>query len=150
MKKISFFAVLTCMLFSCVEDKSDTLVFSVQELSSEDFTACEGQKCPAIEVGYLVAEGKDVVSEKINQRLEKDRIQIFATDPDQPAPATLETALQEFIAKYQRFNEEYPEFPAGYELRISEDIAYRSEEILVVKTKHYLFTGGAHGYGGTN
>lgn len=150
MKKISFFAVVAVMMFSCAEDQSDSLVFSVQEFSSEDFTACENQKCPTLDIGYLEAEGKEAISEKINEQLEKDRIQLFAADPDQPAPATLETALQEFIAKYQEFNEDYPEFPAGYELRISEDIAYRTEKILVVKTKHYLFTGGAHGYGGTN
>lgn len=150
MKKISFFALLVFMLFSCAEDKSEGIVFSVRELSPENFTACDGNKCPTMDIGYLMAEGKEAISEEINQTLEKGRIQFFASNPDEPRSTTFKTALQEFIAKYQRFNEEYPEFPAGYELRISEDIAHRSEDIVVIKTEHYLFTGGAHGYGGTN
>ncbi len=149
MKKILIFVVLA-LLISCGEDKSAEISFSTSEFSAEDFETCKDNKCPEIEIDYLVAEGKQQISAKINKNLEKIQIGFLANDPDHPIPSSFKEALENFIADYQDFRADYPKFPAGYEVRITEEIAYLSEEIIVIKTKHYLFTGGAHGYQAIN
>lgn len=150
MKKISPFLVGIFMLFSCAEDKSHKIVFSVREMNPQDFSACENRPCPEVNIGFLVAEGKGAVPEKINQQLEKERIKIISTSPDRPSPSSFDGAVKNFITEYQDFRKDFPKFPASYEVVLAEEIAHQSEEIVVIKTEHYLFTGGAHGYGATN
>lgn len=146
MKKFFFFPILF-LFFSCTDGKKGEITFSRDEITAQNFKLCQDALCPEIEVDYLLAEGKPAISKNINKKLEEKRIKLLAMDPDRPSPSSFEKALENFIRDYQEFRADYPDFPAVYEFRISEEMRYRSNELIVIKSKHYLFTGGAHGYG---
>lgn len=150
MRKISLFTFVVFTLFSCSKNTKKTIDFTVVELTQQDFTICEENKCPKIDIGYLVASGNDSVSENINKELGLGHIQLLSISPEPSVATSVKDAVKNFIVEYQKFRKDYPTFPAGYEIFIADEIAYRTEEIVVVKTEHYLFTGGAHGYGATS
>lgn len=150
MKRIFLFLSISLMIFSCAENTSDEIVFSTHEIKSEDFASCKENECPKIKVNYLLAEGEKEISKNINEMTEQSRSKIVSATEEKPLPGSFDEALKNFIAEYQNFKKEYPEFPGNYELQISEKIIHRSAETIVTETKYYIYTGGAHGYGATN
>lgn len=149
MKKLKLLALII-FLISCNEENSNKITFTAKEFTPENFVICQAKKCPEIEIDFVVAQGSEEISKNINSEMEKVRISILANNPEKTKPLSFKVALKNFIEEYQNFQKDYPEFPAGYEIRISDEIAFHSEEIIVINTKHYLFTGGAHGYGASS
>lgn len=141
-----FFAVLLFM--ACAEENTIQLDFTAKTITPADFSVCENPPCPKIEIDYLDFSEKGI-SKKIGQVMENRRAMIFKSS-DEDNYTSLKEALDGFIAEFKRFNEEFPDFEADYEIRLKEDVVYRTDEILVVKTKYYIYKGGAHGYGATN
>lgn len=148
MKKFSLGFVLLLFCFSCQEDVVSPVQFKVHEITTQNFSLCQNKDCPVLELGILKAQGKTEVTKKINQLLEKQHIALFSGMENQSLPASLQEALTEFVENYRTIKQKYPDFHGGYELRISDELLYRTKEKVVLKTDYYLYTGGAHGYGG--
>ncbi|HET8808870.1 MAG TPA: DUF3298 and DUF4163 domain-containing protein [Flavobacteriaceae bacterium] len=150
MKKYFLLLFTLPLFFSCADVPAENMAFTLKEKTQSDFQNCEEKNCPKISLGYLVVEGNNEVSKKINRALDKRRIEILKVSEDKPLADSFQKALENFISGYRNFKSEYPEFPARYELRISDEVVHQSEKTLVVKTEYYIYTGGAHGYGATN
>lgn len=160
MKKILSLSFLVVFLFNaCKSDskKEDTSVIeeslteenSVEltsiSIDSNAFEICKENECPAIDLNYLVAKGKN--ADKINQQNQAYLVEIFNSTPDSSSSKNLEEAAESFIKEYFEFKNEFPESPASYEAELYQEELVKNDSLLTYKTKFYLFTGGAHGYG---
>ena len=58
-------------------------------------------------------------------------------------------AAEEFIRMFRTHNAEFPDMQVEYFAEVDALDTYISEELVSVEMRYYLFTGGAHGYGGS-
>lgn len=158
MKKYAILLAVLFMVFSCKNDKKDhkpsdeAAVFKTKTvaLDSTNLKFCETGDCPKLKVDYLKIEGDSDFSEAIDKKNKEDLIGIFNTSEDKPTATTVEGAVNEFVSDYQTYRNDYPEAESGYEASISQEIKSQNDKTIVLKTTFYLFTGGAHGYGGVH
>lgn len=149
MKKTLLAVFFVLLLFACKEEKAPEFNYTLRSISSNDFSECKGQACPGIQIDYLEFGDKGI-SRKIGQIMENRRARIFMDTEEDLPKTSLKEALRAFIAEFHDFQNNFPDFDADYEVRIKEEIVNRTDEILVIETKHYLYKGGAHGYGAVN
>lgn len=162
MKKLFNFSILLIFLcFACKNDSQNKQDFVEEEkntstqtlqlhnatINTSTFELCAENNCPEVQIDYLVAEGK--FAKEINHQNEAFLIEILNSTPDSSSAKTLEDAAKKFIGEYFSFKNEFPESPATYEADIAQEELIKNDSLLIYKTKFYLFTGGAHGYGAT-
>ncbi len=162
MKKLFSFSILLLLLVTACKNDTEkkietskdsttseikTLQLTTGTIEANQFEICQENDCPKVELNYLVAEGEH--SERINQQNEAYLIEIFNSTPDSSSAETLDEAAKKFIKEYFNFKNEFPESPATYEAEVTQEELVKNDSLLTYKTKFYLFTGGAHGYGAT-
>ncbi len=74
---------------------------------------------------------------------------ISAREHNDSIPA-IEEALQSFINDFRRYKTEFGNDFLSYDIDITMDVSYQSELFVSLDVNYYLYTGGAHGYSGTN
>lgn len=138
------------------EDKSEpnnteetSLGFAEVGLTPNDFSACKDADCPRIRVNYLKFRENGEAAKTINEHNEQQIVKIFSNAEADTDAKNITTALDEFIADYKNFKNDFPDSPAGYEVETSQNVIHQNKKLLVLKTEFYIFTGGAHGYGAT-
>lgn len=129
--------------------EESTLGFAETGLTSKDFSACEGVTCPEIRVNYLKFRKNGEAAKAINKYNQKQIVRIFSNVEEDTEAKNITAALDEFIADYKNFKNDFPNSSIGYEIETSQNVIYQNKELLVLKTEFYIFTGGAHGYGAT-
>lgn len=165
MKKYSLILLCLLVLTNCKNDqkteKSDekseakeklTTDFEVhrEKLTPDNLEICKSKECPKVKVEYLKLKTTTDFGTAFNTENTKDLVSILNTAEDEATAKSVKEAVNNFIKEYLNFRDEFPETEAGYEADISQEILNRSEDLVVLKTEFYLFTGGAHGYGGTH
>ena len=134
---------------SCKEDVP--LVFSSESFTEDSLDICKSIGCPDISINYLKAAGTSRVSEKINSEINAFIISSLALGEDSmPKANTIAEAASEFIKTYRMHSADFPDMAAEYFAEIDVSETYRSEEVITLELRQYLFTGGAHGYGNTS
>lgn len=159
MKKIIALAAVLALFGSCknnnnqkkVDEKSENISFQNVSLETSDFEPCKsGGPCPKLEIDYLKAQGKGKVSEIINKINKLYLVEIFNTVEDSVPKETVKEAAKSFVTDFLNFKNDFPDSAAGYEADISQEVLDTNTKTIVLKTKSYMYTGGAHGYGATN
>lgn len=157
MKKSLLPILVFLFTISCRDDEPKKQIqpvkFSEETITAEDFSICskgENIKCPEIDIEFLKAYGPKQISEKINEEIENHHSRLFITSEEDRTFPSLRAAVKNFISEAQLFQQEYAELSNQYELKISDEIIRQTDSLMVVKTKYYVFSGGAHGYGATN
>ena len=110
---------------------------------------CKGEECAEVSLDYILFIGNDPITEMINDKI-TDFIKsslIYNVEDSTNIP-TIALAVEKFLNTYQLDKKEFPEI-SPYFAEISVSNSYRSEELLSLEMKQYLYTGGAHGYGAT-
>ncbi len=155
MKKLLFIAALILLVSSCKKDqkqkKQDApTAFETEEvvLDSSAVEACINKKCPDIEIRYLRVKGNLDFAQSINRNNEKEIIKVLHVGQDQPKANNVEEALAEFVDDYFKFKAIDSLTHTSYEAQIEQEIKSRNSRTVVFRTSHYIYTGGAHGYGG--
>jgi len=134
---------------SCKEDVP--LVFSSESFTEDTFDICKSIGCPDISINYLKATGKPSVSGKINSEISAFIIGSLNIGEDSmPKANTITEAASEFIKTYRMHSADFPDMAAEYFAEINVSETYRSEEVISLELRQYLFTGGAHGFGNTS
>jgi hypothetical protein len=134
---------------SAEAEETKSLQFSSENINQNSFEICKENECPKVEISFLTAKGKAPISEKINKANEEYIINIFNSTPDPSEAKTIKEAAKLFMDDYFQYRNEFPEARADYEAEISQEQLVKTDSLLTYKTKFYLFTGGAHGYGAT-
>lgn len=160
MRKYILFLGLMAAIVGCKNDsKKETevedipltkseLVINEIKKDSSILGDCGDFPCPKMEIELIDLEGDADLVREVNQKNEEELIQLLHLNEDKPKAESVEDALQDFGKEYLSMKEEFPESAAGYELILKQKVENNSEKTFVLKTDFYIFTGGAHGYGG--
>ncbi len=149
MRKISAIVSLIILGISCA--KEEPLAFSEVQLSADSFEVCNTSECPELNVQYLLATGNKEVSDKINSVIELHLVTILTSNQDEVQNVlTIKDAVNSFIADYKQFETDFGKSFISYNADTNMMVSHFSEDMVSIQIDYYLFTGGAHGYGGTN
>src|SRR5699024_6185148 len=158
MKKFAVLISILILLSSCKNDKKKQVrsaqpaEFDVTHvvLDSSNLSACENGDCPRIKVDFIRLKGDTALSNSFNRKNTDDLLTIFNIDQDKPKADDVKDAVNGFVNDYFTFKKDYPESKVSYEATVDQEIKSKNKNTLVLKTSYYLFTGGAHGYGGVH
>jgi len=129
-----------------------SLTFSSEVFTEENLEICKTEFCSPVSINYVKATGDAAISEKINSEINTYIIDaLFLGEDDEPSAKDIPQATTQFILAYR---DHQPDLPTnldfgGYEAEINAEITHQTETLVCVEFHSYLFTGGAHGYGGT-
>lgn len=143
------FVFTLLIITGCREEVS--LVFSSEVFTEQDLHICQNEPCSEVIIDYPVASGDVSVSEKINSAIESRIIDgLFLGEDDNPWAKNIPEAATQFIMAYRDYQPDLPSEldPGGYEADISIENTHQTETLVCFRCYKYLFTGGAHGYGG--
>ncbi len=141
---VVLFAVLAT---SCKQDSKLDLEFDDKSYVYKD--DCKQEQCAEVNLEFIQSVGNAVVSEKINSAINEFIISSLNYNiDDTSSTATIELAAKKFLETYNNDKSEFPEI-SPYFAEIIVNNTYRSENLICMEMKQYLYTGGAHGYGST-
>ncbi|UOB19154.1 DUF3298 and DUF4163 domain-containing protein [Abyssalbus ytuae] len=141
MKNIYILLIVTGFL-GCEKDVS--LTFSSKKINSE---TCNN--CPAIDIDVPQAIPENKVSTKINDHITGFAINILNYSEDH-AVKNIEEGIKVFNSDFKSLNNNFSDSMIAWEASIQGKVSFINDEIASLKFEHYLFTGGAHGYGGNS
>jgi len=151
MKMLFWPLILLLSLSGCQE--TPALTFSSEEFTEADLDICKTEACSSVTIDFPKANGEAFISEKINSAINNYIIKaLFLGDDDQPRATSITEAAKDFILAYR---DHQPDIPTdidhgGYEAEVSLYPSFQTEQLISLEASFYLFTGGAHGYGGTS
>lgn len=102
----------------------------------------------AFAINYPKVLGGKAVAEKINRHIEyviASQMNMADTPEDD---ISVSEAVSQFDKEYKTFKKDFPDSSQKWEVKVDGDVAYESPEVLCVRLKSYVDTGGAHGNGG--
>lgn len=140
---ISF--VIISIFSNC--SKKESFVFKKETLTTESVLGCKSEDCANMEVVLLKATNDNQIAVSINKEIELLACTILNVGKNE-SEESAEEALHQFNSSYQDMNEEFPDETIKYEASIDSDLSYQSENVISIAIDSYVFTGGAHGYGG--
>lgn len=161
MKKHFVFAFMLLFLFSCkndtkqekdkeaTENKTEVYKVSNVKIDSTLFENCGGIACPKINVDYLELEGEGDFAQSINKTNTQELIELLHIDKEKPKANSIKEAINDFGEDYFEVKKAFPDSEDVHELKIAQQVKSKNESTLVLETGFYMYTGGAHGYGGT-
>ena len=138
------------LLFSSCKNKP-VLSFSSESFTQENLEICKDQPCSTVVIDYVKASGNTEISEKINNKIKEHIIEaLFLGDDTTPTIKDIPEAATHFIMAYRDYQ---PDFPTeldfeSYEAEVTITNPFLNETRACIEIQLYLFTGGAHGYGG--
>jgi hypothetical protein len=140
------------LLFSSCKNEPE-LSFSSESFTQENLEICQDQPCSTVVIDYVKASGNAEISEKINANIKEQIIEaLFLGDDTSPTVKDIPEAAAHFILAYR---DHQPDFPSeldfeSYEAEVTITNPFLNENRACIEIQLYLFTGGAHGYGGTS
>ena len=151
MNSIFRLLILLIILSGCANEP--TLIFTSEDFTEAQLEICKTEACSSVSIEYLKVSGDAFISEKINNAITSYIIEtLFLGDDDVPTAKNIEEAAKDFILAYRDYQPDIPtelDF-GGYEAEVSVQNSHRNEQLVSLEATSYLFTGGAHGYGGTS
>ncbi len=104
--------------------------------------------CPEILIELPVAQGGDIPSDSINQKVLATMKQIIYVGEKPFTSKNYDELSTAFLDSYRRMKEKDPEERFGWEAKVNGEVVYQTENLINIVLDHYTFTGGAHGYAG--
>lgn len=110
---------------------------------------CE-KLCPEIDIKIPIAKDGGLVSDSINKKVFAVSRQIVSFQEKEFEATSFDELTEVFINSYNKLQKEFPGERFPWEAKIDGKVGYTSDNIINVIIESYTFTGGAHGYSGTN
>lgn len=148
MNNTSLLFFLGLLLLSC--SQTDSLNYTTESFTEQQLAICKDETCSSILIEYPVFVGEEAVVGRLNEEIQQYIIQsLFLGEESNASAKNIEEAATDFIMAYRDYQADIPSAidHGGYEADIT-ITPYTSENLLCLETHHYLYTGGAHGYGG--
>lgn len=144
--KILILVLIGLLVVAC--DQENKIEIIPESLTENNLEICKNRNCPEITINYLMVQGDETISEKINTKLNNFIISSLASIGEgEPTAKTIEQAATKFIESYNADKSEFPDMAADYFAEISVTELYNSPNLICFELRQYLYTGGAHGYG---
>ncbi|MFC7357748.1 DUF3298 domain-containing protein [Jejudonia soesokkakensis] len=143
--------LLICVFLFLTSCSEKPLIFTSESFSAKDLPMCKDVMCPEVLIDYVMVNGDEEVSEKINHTITRTIINaIYIGEQDaSPAATTIPEAVTNFIKEYRLENAEFPAMAVEYFAEASMTKNRTTENVISLQLDHYIFAGGAHGYGAT-
>ncbi len=123
------------------------LAFDSKSYNKKSTLPCEGV-CTYVKIEVPEATGAGIASDSINKRI-FNVVRSIVYFGEKPTNAkTYQEIMDSFIGSYDDLKKKFPDDAMAWEAKIKATVDYQSDNVLNVKLNHYMFTGGAHGYGG--
>lgn len=133
---------------SCSFEKP--LQFEEISITEETLEACATENCPTINVQYMQAVENNAKAGIINNHIfESIASKIAPNEEGSSDFLTIKEALIFFINEYNTLINDFGNNFVSYDVDTFMQVSYQSEEFVSLELNYYLFTGGAHGYSGT-
>ncbi|MCP9199146.1 DUF3298 and DUF4163 domain-containing protein [Gramella sp. GC03-9] len=158
MKKFGILLGLVSLFIACADDPKEkdqkepdeSLQFTSKniEKSLENCLPEDGE-CTFISLNFPLAEGTGFPSVRINRQI----VQFLNNTIDYQEDGGIlspDELADNFIANYRETAQEFPEYELPWEATILGKVVYWDDEIISLRFKTNMFTGGAHGYESTN
>lgn len=159
MKRYIPVLALLLALTACKKDKDETVdtttttdTLAAPAVLSFDNTVYEKQSAlgkaePRTHVNINVPEAAGPGADSINNKIFRTVREIVHFG-EKPADAkSYSEVMASFIAAYEELAKKYPDEDIAWEAKVDGNIPYQNDSIINVKLTHYVFAGGAHGYG---
>jgi hypothetical protein len=139
--KRSLYVILFLALAACAEENP----FAME---SREFNGEVCPDCPVVHISIPLATDGGALAKAVNTSLREEIIDLL--DYDEEGDATdIPGAIAAFQAGYRNLQEDFPEELSGWEARVEAHVSNEGPRVLSLRMQSYIFTGGAHGYGGT-
>lgn len=133
---------------SCSFEKP--LQFEEITITQNNLELCETQNCPSIQVQFVQAVEKDAKSGLINKHIfESVSGKIASNEEGTSDFSNIKEAILFFINDYNNSINEFGNDFISYDVDTFMQLTYQSEVFVTLEFNYYVFTGGAHGYSGT-
>ena len=133
--------ICTLLLFAYMSCENDgKLTLETINLEQEDCT-----DCLIVDITFPKALGTTKIDDTVNEAVSEEIISLLNFD-DETNVITIKSAVESFGKEYQTLKQKFPEESMPWEAEIHGKVAYEDNNILTIRLKSYLFTGGAHGY----
>jgi hypothetical protein len=144
LKTIYFTPLMVVLLAACIDQTPFAVEFDDKTLVYKD--DCKQDQCAEVNLVFLQSIGNEMVSEKINSSINEFIVSSlnYAVD-DSIVSSSVEAAAKNFISAYKKDKTEFPEI-SPYFAEINVTNIHRSDKLICMEMKKYLYTGGAHGY----
>ena len=145
-KKLLSPLFILVILVGCNNEKTE-LTFEDIALDQVSETNCvpEEENCAFISVHTPMADNTGNVSQVINQHIEQHIISLVDYQEEEDIKS-LEALVQKFMDNYESSAKEFPEYNIPWEASVEGEMVNETPEVISIKYKLALFTGGAHGY----
>lgn len=154
MKKLWILVAVILTVSSCQKDRKQKNQVPPQEFETEEVVldssaidACKNKTCPDIDIQYLRIKGNSDFAKEINTNNEAEVIKVLHVGQDEPEAKNVREALTGFVEDYFKFKAIDSLTETSYEAQIEQQIKSQNQNTVVFRTSHYIYTGGAHGYG---
>ncbi len=135
-KKLSLIIVIFTFFYSC---KNEVTPVEFSE------TAIENQEHVNIEIIYPKVTSKSGIASKINSEIEQTISKNIAFFEDDTEQLSLEASIKDFENRYINFKKEFQDSSIKWDVNVSGEVVYNSENVITIAIDSYTFTGGAHG-----
>ncbi|WP_103068854.1 DUF3298 and DUF4163 domain-containing protein [Aquimarina sediminis] len=145
--KYIFLLVILLGLYNCKD--RELFTFEKNSLTTDMLSDCRNEDCALLEINLLKIIDDNQVAQSINKEIERVACDILNTSEYESA-LTIDKAITQFNTSYQSILEEFPDETIPYEANIDCKLAFQCKDLISVAIDSYMFTGGAHGYGGVS
>ena len=148
MKKLIFLLFYFPIFIAC--EDVPVLTSSLKSFNETDLEDCRDTACPKITLDYPVYAGDETIVSNINNRIGHFLMSnLYIGDGGIPAHLNWKEAARQFVRANKDLKTEF-DMELNYEAKVSISESFRNNQVLTLETQNYLFTGGAHGYGGVH
>ncbi len=143
--QLFFWTIILIGIHSCTKNESFT--FEKHNFDTNTLLDCKTNDCASLDINLITIIDDRPVCKKMNTEIEKITCSILNVDENQPKQ-TLEEAILQFNDSYHDISQKYPDEIPPYEASIASELSFQCKSMISVLIDSYVFTGGAHGYGG--
>lgn len=134
-------------LYSC--NTKESFTFEKENFTTDILLDCQTTDCASLDINLLKIIDDTPTAALINKEIEGVACAILNVGENISEP-TLQKAMLQFNTSYQNISNEFPEETVPYEASIDCQLTFQCKNLISVAIDSYVFTGGAHGYGGVS
>ncbi|MBQ4822028.1 DUF3298 and DUF4163 domain-containing protein [Aquimarina sp. MMG016] len=142
-----FLLLIFTSFYNC--NTKESYIFEKQRFDAKTIIDCEGTDCASLEINLIQSINDNSISAAINKEIESVACAILNIGENDPEE-NIENAINEFNFSFLGMKKRFPEETVPYEATIDCDLSCQNENMISIIMDSYVFTGGAHGYGGVS
>ncbi|MEW7278051.1 DUF4163 domain-containing protein [Aquimarina sp. 2201CG1-2-11] len=142
-----FFIGILLAVYGC--HKKELFTFEEQKFTIDSIVGCKTEDCASVEINLIKVIDNHTITNAINTQIEQAACSILNID-ENGALTTVKDAIRQFNTSYQNISKQFPDETTPYEATIDCKLGFQCKSLISIAIDSYVYTGGAHGYGGVS